>query len=324
LTARAWRAAGSIVVAGYLLAILKCNCGLLSVNEALREMLPWSAVSYFLVIPLAMMVAEAVFVGWRNSSLAAILRWTPSIKVDAFYLAGQIWLVPVLVLATTGGLYWHVTELTKEHSLRLAVIDDPVVQCLVVFVVADFVSYWTHRMMHASPALWEAHKVHHSATDLNLMVAFRFHPLESTILSLVTAAIFFVLGASVDTFVVFSFINMLLGQIQHARVDWTYGWLGWILVSPSYHRFHHSRHRADFDMNFGARLVLWDRLFGTYSSKAIRPDEIGVDDNTYVEKPLLAEFFRPYYALVVGASTAMRSVWRRRLAAKAGSEQAAD
>ena len=300
--------AGIFVGAGYLLAVINCQCGLLSLAEAREKMLPWSTLQYYFVVPLAMMAIELALVGWRESSLAAILRWTPSIRGDAFYLLIQMWLVAPIVLATTGELYWHVDQLAKQHSLRLAVSDNPLVQGAIVFVVADFTSYWVHRASHLWPALWEAHKVHHSATDLNLMMAFRFHPLETTWLSLVSAGLFLLLGATFETFVVAAFINMLLGQIQHARIDWSYGPLGKILVSPAFHRFHHSRHRQDFDMNFGARLVVWDRLFGTYSPRTLRPDEIGVDGNTYVAQPLLSEFFRPYYVLVVSIASAIRSL----------------
>ena len=33
---------------------------------------------------------------------------------------------------------------------------------LIGFVVRDFVQWWTHRLLHKSPRLWEFHKVHHS------------------------------------------------------------------------------------------------------------------------------------------------------------------
>ena len=88
-------AAGAIILAGYSLALIKCECGLLAPREALQAVLPWWAIRYFLLIPVVLMGVEALLVGWHNSSLAVILRWSPSVRVDAFYLAMQIWLVPV-------------------------------------------------------------------------------------------------------------------------------------------------------------------------------------------------------------------------------------
>lgn len=294
----------------YGLALIQCDCGLLGPIAAVQIVMPYNAFQYFLLIPVALMVGEIFFTGWRNSSLAIILGWSPSIKADALYLAIQSTVVlPALIAATTGGLFWHLRQLADAHSLKIGVIANPILQCAVIFVVGDFVSYWIHRWMHASPALWEAHKVHHSATELNLMIAFRFHPLEKTVLEFGNIFLALVLGATADTFVTFSFINMLLGQVQHTRADWTYGPLGKVLVSPMFHRFHHSVHREDHDMNFGARLVLWDMLFGTYSPKLITPQSIGVDDNTYVSRSLASEFFRPYYVWGRAAAQTCKRVW---------------
>src|SRR5688572_15531141 len=64
-------AAGAVIVAGYVFAVIKCECGLLSLGDALREMLPWHVIQYFLLVPFLLMAGEAVLVGWRNSSLAA-------------------------------------------------------------------------------------------------------------------------------------------------------------------------------------------------------------------------------------------------------------
>ena len=84
---------------------------------------------------------------------------------------------------------------------------------LLVFLVSDFVACWVHRWLHSSPSFWEARKVHHSGTDLHLMLAFRCHPLERAIWEALNVALFFLLGATTETFVVFSFVNMVLGPM---------------------------------------------------------------------------------------------------------------
>ena len=40
--------------------------------------------------------------------------------------------------------------------------------------------------------------------------------------------------------------------------------LRWLIVTPDWHRIHHSVHRAETDSNYGNGLSVWDRLFGTY------------------------------------------------------------
>ena len=43
-------------------------------------------------------------------------------------------------------------------------------------------------------------------------------------------------------------------------MNWSYGPLGWVLVSPAFHRLHHSAERQD--VNLGVVLTVWDHLAG--------------------------------------------------------------
>ena len=49
----------------------------------------------------------------------------------------------------------------------------------------------------------------------------------------------------------------------HANVKTNLGPLKYILVSPQYHRLHHSIMPEHFDVNYGERLAIWVFLFGT-------------------------------------------------------------
>jgi hypothetical protein len=52
-----------------------------------------------------------------------------------------------------------------------------------------------------------------------------------------------------------------LGTIPHANVPWSFGPLGRIVVSPAYHRLHHSMEGSD-GCNLGIVLTVWDVLAG--------------------------------------------------------------
>jgi hypothetical protein len=41
-------------------------------------------------------------------------------------------------------------------------------------------------------------------------------------------------------------------------------WIEFIFNTPSHHRVHHSREARNLDMNNGAMLIIWDRMFGTF------------------------------------------------------------
>ena len=61
----------------------------------------------------------------------------------------------------------------------------------------------------------------------------------------------------------FSLARGFLASVQHTELDWSYGPLYPILVSPVFHRLHHSRDRRDFDSNYSQLFCIWDYLFGT-------------------------------------------------------------
>jgi len=51
--------------------------------------------------------------------------------------------------------------------------------------------------------------------------------------------------------------------------------LGWLVVTPGFHRFHHSRDPRQSNANYGQVLTIWDRLFRTLAPGA-PPAELGV------------------------------------------------
>ena len=61
-------------------------------------------------------------------------------------------------------------------------------------------------------------------------------------------------------------IYACLGALPHANVRWTYGRACRILVSPAYHRIHHSA-TGRLDINLGTVFAVWDVL----SRRAVFP-----------------------------------------------------
>jgi hypothetical protein len=52
-----------------------------------------------------------------------------------------------------------------------------------------------------------------------------------------------------------------LGTLPHTNVPWSFGPLGKVVVSPAYHRLHHSAEQSD-GYNLGVVLTVWDVLAG--------------------------------------------------------------
>jgi sterol desaturase/sphingolipid hydroxylase (fatty acid hydroxylase superfamily) len=136
-------------------------------------------------------------------------------------------------------------------------------QAVGYFLVVDFVFYCSHYFHHKVTVLWYLHAVHHSQEDLNPFTTYRGHQLESATKTIVRTMPFMIFGGTETTVFWFTFINSFWGFFIHSNIRLNLGPLKYVLVTPQYHRVHHSIEERHFDKNFGERLTLWDWLFGT-------------------------------------------------------------
>ena len=147
-----------------------------------------------------------------------------------------------------------------------------------VFLVDDGSRYVLHRLLHRVPALWELHKVHHSAEVLTPLTLYRTHPIESALFAVrgalavgATGGVFAWLWGGplagweilgVDA-IGFGF-SLLGANLRHSSVFLSYGpRIEQVLLSPAQHQVHHSQDPAHFNRNFGTSLAIWDRLGGS-------------------------------------------------------------
>jgi sterol desaturase/sphingolipid hydroxylase (fatty acid hydroxylase superfamily) len=177
----------------------------------------------------------------------------------------------------------------------------------------DFMLYYIHYLFHKVPALWEFHKVHHSAEVMTPITAYRMHPLElftnMNLTALGTAALVGVLGyltGSTDGthpelrilgINVVQFAFYVVGfNLRHSHVPLGYGpVISQVFVSPWMHQVHHSRETRHLDKNMGFIFSFWDRMFGTlYVPKNGEQFELGLSDGEHVRfHSLPALYFRP-------------------------------
>ena len=140
----------------------------------------------------------------------------------------------------------------------------------VAVVVLDFMIWLQHVMVHAVPALWRLHQVHHADVDYDLTTGARFHPLEIVLSMLIKFAAIIVLGAPVLAVVVFENLLNATAMFNHGNIRLPAGLdrvLRWFVVTPDMHRIHHSVEDDETNSNFGFNLTWWDRLFGTYRAQ---------------------------------------------------------
>ena len=143
------------------------------------------------------------------------------------------------------------------------------IQVVVAVVVLDFVQWNVHRILHAVPALWRFHQVHHSVVngEMDWIVSFRFHWMEAVIYKSAQYVPLALLGFAGEALMVHAVVGTLVGHLNHANLAWGHGAWRYLLNSPRMHLWHHDAD-APRARNFGISFSAWDWLFGT----AILPD----------------------------------------------------
>lgn len=216
--------------------------------------------SFFFGI-LIMMALWEVFAPRRALTISKAVRWVNNLGLvffNSFLLRVIFPAAAVGVAAFTSANGWGIFNY-YEVPLWLAVVAS--------VVVMDFIIYLQHVMVHAVPALWRLHRMHHADLDFDVTTGARFHPLEIILSMLIKFATIAVLGPPVLAVVIFEVVLNATAMFNHGNVRLPTGLdrvLRWIVVTPDMHRVHHSVEDDEANSNFGFNLPWWDRLLGTY------------------------------------------------------------
>lgn len=168
-----------------------------------------------------------------------------------------------------------VAALAAEHGWGLLPalgLPSPVAFVVGVLVL-DLVSYFKHRAYHAWPVLWQLHVVHHSDADMDVGTGLRHHPGDYLLDGFLTAAAVLILGVSVEAVVAYLVLATAHNPFRHGNIAlpaWLDAALRRAIVTPDWHRVHHSSLERETNSNFGGVLTWWDSLFGTYRAQPER------------------------------------------------------
>jgi len=132
---------------------------------------------------------------------------------------------------------------------------------VVTLVLMDGANWLAHWAEHRIAPLWRVHALHHSQEELSVLTSFRAHPLSHIPgFFLATVPVVALLGNRGMAPLLIT-VYVCLGTLPHANVPWSFGPLGRVVVSPAYHRLHHSVDGPD-GINLGIVLTVWDVLAG--------------------------------------------------------------
>ena len=151
-------------------------------------------------------------------------------------------------------------------------------QFIEAFLIAELSFYLIHRLAHTLPCLWNFHAIHHSSTELDWLAAVRFHPLDIIIANLAVGMPLFWLGFTEKTFEQYLIFGAILTLFNHANICLRFPILRWIIATPEFHHWHHSKEQVAYNKNFSG-FPLIDLLFGTfYLPKNQMPSHYGGDE----------------------------------------------
>lgn len=190
------------------------------------------------------------------------------------------WLRDLVFLAVNGHLFglwtaqlnsWvYGQSSTALSSVGVPIDGQPIghwplwAQFLAFMVVADFLQWLIHNLLHRVPLLWKFHKVHHSVVEMDWIANWRFHWMEAIVYKSLQAVPLAILGADYRAAFWVYVLGTAWGNFNHSNLNVSLGPLGYVFNNPRMHLWHHdiSTEGAPFK-NFGIVFSLWDFIFRT-------------------------------------------------------------
>ena len=260
----------------------------------------WTNYFYWLIGLSVLVFLLEIIEPWRKKQ--PVLR--KGFFLDAFYILFNFFLFSLIgynALSNIGvelfndflGLF-GITNIVAIEVQTLPVWS----QLLIMFIIADFVQWNVHRMLHRVPWMWKFHKVHHSVKEMGFATQFRFHFLETIVYKSIQYVPLAMIGFGIEQFFVVHMFAVFVGHLNHANLDWSYGKLGYIFNNPRMHIWHHSKELPEshpYGMNFGLTLSIWDYLFKTaYVPKSGRDIELGFENDANFPRTFLEQLKYPF------------------------------
>lgn len=163
-------------------------------------------------------------------------------------------------------LYKLVSQIQPESPILQHFKISDVPAFLIILLLMEFIIYWIHRAFHKIPMLWSIHAVHHTDTEVDVTTSHRHHPFEPMINALILTPIIFALGAPLIVMASYNLLHTAISLISHSNIVLPKkldNILRLFVITPDFHRMHHSSDKQYTNSNYSAIVPWFDHLFGT-------------------------------------------------------------
>ena len=92
-------------------------------------------------------------------------------------------------------------------------------QLLLMFIVADFIHWNIHRLLHKVPWLWQFHKVHHSVEEMGFAAHLRYHWMENIVYRTLEYIPLALLGIGLYDFFIIHIFTLAWGHYNHSNIS---------------------------------------------------------------------------------------------------------
>ncbi|WP_028889924.1 sterol desaturase family protein [Tenacibaculum ovolyticum] len=272
------------------------------IKQSVLMELNWENYFYgLIIISLFVWGLEIIFPWRKNQSIFRKDFW-----LDGFYMFFNFFLLNLIILIalsnSTAQIFNDILGfigLSIESFQLFNINEFPLWARLLIFlVIIDFVQWFTHTLLHRYDFLWNFHKVHHSVKEMGFAAHLRYHWMEPVLYnSMKYIPLAIIGGFTAKDIALVHFFNITIGHLNHANINWDYGFLKYILNNPKMHIWHHAKElpiERRKGVNFGITLSIWDYIFKTnYIPHSGRNIEIGFSGDERFPKDFLNQEIYP-------------------------------
>ncbi len=228
----------------------------------------WHNYFYWLIAVSLFFLALEWMKPWRENQS----RFRKDFWLDFFYMFFNFFIFSLIIFNAASNVVveffnFALASIGIENLLAFEVMSWPTwAHLLIGFFVRDFVQWWTHRLLHRVPFLWEFHKVHHSVKEMGFAAHLRFHWMETVVYRTIEYLPLSLIGIGLRDFFVIHIFTLAVGHFNHSNFQINIGLLKYVFNNPQMHIWHHAKalpSERGYGVNFGLTLSIWDYLFRT-------------------------------------------------------------
>lgn len=192
--------------------------------------------------------------------------------LDAFYMFFNFFLFSLIIYHAASNVVVNffneaLAAIGINNLLAFEVMSWPTwAHLLLGFIVRDFIQWWTHRLLHRVPFLWEFHKVHHSVAQMGFAAHLRYHWMENIVYRSIEYLPLALIGIGLRDFFIIHIFTLAVGHFNHSNLKLNLGPFKYVFNNPQMHIWHHAHDlpkKHKYGVNFGLTLSIWDYLWGT-------------------------------------------------------------